>query len=230
MLSTNLEISHPSNADAWTSAACDDLLWLWFWIHTLTNMHVHTHTHTFRHETCQWRISVSPAISVLDHIQLFNKLTWGSGSPSSVHALSNSWRGLQLQHLYNTMDDCMFAITAKQSDITPVHVMQWCCSDAAHVHVMLRLKSLKTSQEFLHTVDEGLVLGLPPPPPHPLPYSQRTTECLWTGGIFRLFVVVTAVLGWQMRSSYGQVWTSILDFSLLDPVNNYRPFSPLHGH
>lgn len=48
---------------------------------------------------------------------------------------------------------------------------------------------------------------------HPLPYSQRTTECLWTGGTFRLFVVFTAVLGWQIHSSYGQVWTSILYIS-----------------
>lgn len=89
-------------------------------------------------------------------------------SPSSVHALSDSWRGLQLQHLYKMMDDCTLAITAKRSDITPVHVMRWCCSDAARVHVTLRWKSLKTSQEFLHTVDEELVLGLPSTTtPHP---------------------------------------------------------------
>lgn len=170
MLSTNLEISHPSKADDWTSAVYD----LWPFMALVLNTHLGTHarthniykhTHTLQRsqrQDFQWRISVSRAISVLDHLQLFTN--WREVRDPHLQFMTYptagedcSWTSVQYDGwLYISHHSQMKWHHTCSSDT----MMLWCCILYMHGHVVF--KSLKTCQYFLHTVDEGLVLGLPP--------------------------------------------------------------------
>lgn len=125
MLSTNLEISHPSIGRLWS-------------VTFYGSGFEHTHIHTLllcrgaRGETFGVGSVWSRAISVLDHVQLFTSWREVRDLRLQFMSYSDSWIGRQL-NICTMMDDCISAITANHACSRDTMMLFSCCICAHRV-------------------------------------------------------------------------------------------------